>query len=38
MTDDQEVLQLFIEEARDYLGGIENDLLLLETQGDNLDA
>ena len=37
MTDDQEVLQLFIEEARDYLGGIENDLLQLEVQGGNLD-
>ncbi len=34
---DDEILQIFYEEAKEHLDGIEGDLLLVEEQGENLD-
>lgn len=36
IIDDQETLQLFIEDAREHLDGIENDLLAIETAGSDV--
>lgn len=37
IIDDDETLQLFIEEAKDNLNGLENDLLAIEEAGENID-
>lgn len=34
---DNELVSLFVEESKEYLSGIENDLLQLEAQGSNID-
>ena len=38
MIDDQETLQIFLEDAREHLSGIENDLLAIEAAGAAMDV
>ena len=38
MIDDQETLQIFLEDAREHLSGIENDFLAIEAAGAAVDV
>ena len=38
MIDDQETLQIFLEDAREHLSGIENDFLAIEAAGTAVDV
>ena len=38
MIDDQETLDLFLEDSREHLDGIENDLLTIEDSAENIDV
>ncbi len=38
MIDDQETLQIFLEDAREHLSGIEQDFLAIEAAGTAVDV
>jgi two-component system chemotaxis sensor kinase CheA len=38
MIDDQETLEIFLEDAREHLSGIENDFLAIEAAGAAVDV
>lgn len=38
IIDDNETLQMFIEESKEHMDGVENDLLLIESHGADIDS